>query len=268
MAVDHPIDTDDGAIPRAVRRFVRNRLFELFGFGVFAASAAAGVALATWSPADPSLNRAIDGPIVNLLGYGGAVVADELMQFLGLASIAALAVPLAWSARLMSHDPVPRPIKSVLAWIATVLAAAGFVALLPSPSSWPLEAGLGGQAGDVLRDGLLTVLGLGLKNVFATFVAAVALAGSAILSATVATGIGRSETSLLTRLFGETVSDAMLSVAGAIQHAYLGWRARAALKRALLPAPAPQPISDPKSESRFLRLIGIVGAALLARRGN
>ncbi|MFL5260175.1 MAG: DNA translocase FtsK 4TM domain-containing protein [Hyphomicrobiales bacterium] len=264
MAVDHPIDTDDGAIPRAVRRFLRNRLFELFGFGLFSAGAAAGVALATWSPADPSLNRAIGGPVANLLGYAGAVIADELMQFLGLASIAAVAVPLAWSARLMSHDPIPRPVKSVLGWMATVLAAAGFLALLPSPHSWPLEAGLGGQAGDVLRDALLSVLALGLKNLFATFVAAMMLAGTAILSATVATGIGRSETSLITRVFGETVSEAMLSLTGAIQHAYLGWRARAALKRALRPAPAPQP--EPAGESRFIRLAGIVGAILHSRR--
>src|SRR3954467_14805542 len=127
MAVDHPIDTDDGAIPRAVRRFVRNRLFEVFGLALFFASAAVGVALATWSPADPSLNRAIDGPVSNLLDYGGAVIADELMQFLGLASLAVAAVPMAWSARLMSHDSIPHPIKSAFAWVMTALAAAGFL---------------------------------------------------------------------------------------------------------------------------------------------
>ena len=84
MALDHPIDTDDGAVPAAVRRFIRHRLLELAGFVLFATDVAAGLALATWSPSDPSFNRAIDGDPANLLGYPGAVIADELMQLLGL----------------------------------------------------------------------------------------------------------------------------------------------------------------------------------------
>ena len=179
MALDHPIDTDDGAVPAAVRRFIRNRLFEIAGFALFAGTVALGTALASWSPSDPSFNRAIDGDPVNLLGYPGAVISDELMQLLGLASIAVIAVPLAWSARLMMHSGIARPIRSFLAWIACLFLLAGFLALLPPLSSWPLVAGLGGQAGDVLKDACLAALTLGLKNMFAIFIAG-GLAGTAL----------------------------------------------------------------------------------------
>src|SRR5205823_305211 len=239
MALDHPIDTDDGAVPAAVRRFIRNRLLEIAGFALFAGTVALGTALASWSPSDPSFNRAIDGDPVNLLGYPGAVISDELMQLLGLASIAVIAVPLAWSARLMMHSGVARPIRSLLAWIACVFLFAGFLALLPSPTSWPLAAGLGGQAGEVLKDAFLTVLTLGLKTVFAIFVAGLSFALGALLFAATATGLGRSETGLVTRIFGDRLSDIILACAGAVHHAYLGWRARSALTRRSMPEPVP-----------------------------
>src|SRR5207249_3996825 len=136
-----------------------------------------------------------------------------------------------WSARLMMHSTVIRPIRSLLAWVACVFLFAGFLALLPSPSSWPLVAGLGGQAGDVLKDAFLTVLTLGLKAVFAVFVAGLTFALGAVLFAATATGIGRGETGLVTRIFGDRLSDVILASAGAVHHAYLGWRARSTLKR-------------------------------------
>ena len=55
MAYDHPIETDDGAIPVTLRRFLRNRLYELVALVMFAAIIAVALSLATWSIADPSL---------------------------------------------------------------------------------------------------------------------------------------------------------------------------------------------------------------------
>jgi DNA segregation ATPase FtsK/SpoIIIE, S-DNA-T family len=264
MAFDHPIDTDDGAVPQAVRRFIRNRLFELAGFALFCANVAVGLALASWSPGDPSFNRAIDAMPVNLLGYPGAVISDELMQLLGLGSILVIAVPLAWSARLMMHQGVSRPVRSVLAWVACVFLCSGFLALLPSPSLWPLEAGLGGMSGDVLKAACLTVLTLGLKTVFSTFVAGLIFAGGTLFTATAATGIGRRETSLLTRLFGEKLSDGIVSMTGAIHHAYLGWRARAALrKRELRPEPPPMP--EEEASPSFASRLALLFASLFLR---
>ena len=59
---------------------------------------ALGLALLTWSVADPSLNHATNAPVHNLLGKPGAIAADFAMQLLGLACIAALAPPrfLGW----------------------------------------------------------------------------------------------------------------------------------------------------------------------------
>ncbi|MGE3872670.1 MAG: DNA translocase FtsK [Parvibaculaceae bacterium] len=192
-AIDHPIDTDDGAVPAAIRRFLRNRLMEFLGFLCFALCLGVGVALATWSPSDPSLSRAVDDAPSNLLGYPGAIVSDQLMQLFGLGVVAVIALPLLWSMRLMTHHPVIRPIRSFFAWIVFVFTLSAFLAMIPAPEGFALEAGFGGQAGEVLKSALLTVLNLGFKGFFAVLVAAALFGAGAVFAGAAAAGFGRSD---------------------------------------------------------------------------
>ena len=53
------------------------------GFAVLALAAS----LVSWRADDPSLSHAVDAPVHNLMGFGGAVAADLMMQFLGLAAV-------------------------------------------------------------------------------------------------------------------------------------------------------------------------------------
>ncbi|MGE0238850.1 MAG: DNA translocase FtsK [Parvibaculaceae bacterium] len=200
VAIDHPIDTDDGAVPAAIRRFLRNRLMELLGFLCFTLCVAVGVALATWSPTDPSLSRAVDGEPGNLLGYPGAIISDQLMQLFGLGVVAAIALPLLWSMRLMTHHPVSRPIRSVFAWILFVFALSAFLAMIPPPQGFALEAGFGGQAGEVMKSAVLAVLNLGFKGFFASFVAAALFGAGAVMTGAAATGFSRTDGALSTAI--------------------------------------------------------------------
>src|SRR5262245_4318401 len=175
MAYDHPIETDDGAIPGTLRRFLRNRLYELVALLMFAAIIAVALSLATWSIADPSFNHAVDATPGNLLGYPGAVIADELMQLLGLGVLFVIAIPSAWAARLLGHQSVARPIRSVFLFVFAVFIGAGFMSALPIPANWALAAGLGGNAGDIVHGGLATLLGLILDPFFAGLAAATIL---------------------------------------------------------------------------------------------
>ena len=77
MALNHSIETDESTIPAALRRFLRKRMFELTGLLMFAVVVVVGLALASWSPADPSFNHATSGKPLNWLGYPGAYVADR-----------------------------------------------------------------------------------------------------------------------------------------------------------------------------------------------
>ena len=171
MAYQPSYDTDDSAVPAAVRVFFKRRLFELAGVTLFLALIATGLSLASWSVDDPSLNHALDKAATNWLGYPGAVVADELMQFFGLGVLVFLAVPVRWAVGFLSHEGLTRPIGRVLSWIGCSLAASAALSALTAPASWSLASGLGGNAGDVAHSLLMMIFGLVLSGTAAKLAA-------------------------------------------------------------------------------------------------
>ncbi len=231
MAYDHPIETDDGAIPGTLRRFLRNRLYELVAFVMFAAIIVVALSLATWSIADPSFNHAVDATPGNLLGYPGAVIADELMQLLGLGVLFAIAIPSAWAARLLGHQPVYRPIRSLFVFVIAIFIGAGFMSALPTPANWALAAGLGGNAGDIVFGGLTALFAIGIDHFFAALAAALILAILTIITSFIAAGIALRRIAWLGGLFHRLGVDALANTTGAAQHAWLSSRARARTRR-------------------------------------
>jgi DNA segregation ATPase FtsK/SpoIIIE, S-DNA-T family len=170
MAVHDPYETDDSAIPEALRRFMRHRAYELSGLILLSGVMLSGIALATWSAQDPSFNHATDASPVNWLGYPGAAWADLLSQYLGLASLAFIFLPLAWVYRLLAHRDLVGFRSSLLQWILAVLGAALLASSLPTPAVWPLSGGLGGQAGDTVAGLVSTTVSIGLKPVIAQLI--------------------------------------------------------------------------------------------------
>ena len=189
-AIDRSIDSlsflSDG-----MRDALRRRLREIAGVALIVLALLLGAALATWSVQDPSFSHATNTPVRNLLGIGGATVADLLMQLLGLAAVA-LVLPIAlWGWRLASHRPLRRERIRLLVWIAAMLLAAAFAACLPRSPAWPLPVGLGGVVGD----GLLRLpLWLAGSHVALTKLAVAALTGcGALLAFAIAAGFGWQE---------------------------------------------------------------------------
>src|SRR5512146_2186642 len=104
-------------LPEAVRDALRRRLRELGGLALIALATLLALALATWSVQDPSLSHATNAPIRNMLGAPGAIVADLLIQLLGVAALA-LVLPVAiWGWRLATHRPLQRERIRLLFWL-------------------------------------------------------------------------------------------------------------------------------------------------------
>ncbi|WP_346912111.1 DNA translocase FtsK [uncultured Roseibium sp.] len=163
-----------------IKRFVKRNVAGFCGLCVIAFAAALAAALATWSVTDPSLNHATEEPVRNALGTPGAVIADILMQTIGLATAVFLVPVVLWGWRLLAGHALRIGRKRLVYWFAGSVLAAGALAALPVPESWPLPTGLGGFFGDAVHavPGMITdnftegaatiigVLGLGLPAIF------------------------------------------------------------------------------------------------------
>ena len=138
---------DDGY---GLRGFLRRMVTRASGLGAFMMVAFCLAALGTWNVADPSFSHATDNPIQNAMGYPGAVISDILMQFFGLASVAALLPGVAWGIWLASARQVRRIPVRLAAWLAGAALAAGMIGCVEAPPTWPLPSGLGGVIGDLV----------------------------------------------------------------------------------------------------------------------
>src|SRR5258708_30442355 len=120
----------DKAMPRAAQLSVRGfghrwrggaemlggfgqRLFEGLGVALVLVGLLLLLALLTYNPRDISLDTAVDAPPHNFLGRDGALIADLLVQSVGLAAYLVPAVLLGWAIRLLLGQAIRRPLRAI-----------------------------------------------------------------------------------------------------------------------------------------------------------
>lgn len=130
----------------------------VLGYLVLATAAAAAVSLLTWNIADPSLTHAASGPVRNLLGPVGAIVADLVMQLLGLAGVLIILPPLFWALQLIGKGRLDGVRTKLLLAPAAVLLLACAASSLPRIASWPMPHNIGGLMGDLLLNAVTSIL--------------------------------------------------------------------------------------------------------------
>jgi len=242
-------------LPEALRDALRRRLRELGGLALLLVATLLALALATWSVHDPSLSHATNAPVRNVLGVSGAIVADLLIQLLGVAALA-LVLPIAiWGWRLATHRPLQRERIRLAFCVLAILLAAACTAALPRTPAWPLPVGLGGVVGDWMLRFPALLAGGTLSGLARAAVAIVTGAGTLVCFA-IAAGVGW-------RAGGRHVDDAVdderergsISL-GWITHGFLSLKARLAraLKRrpqARSPARRAAAPAHDRTEPRF-----------------
>jgi DNA segregation ATPase FtsK/SpoIIIE, S-DNA-T family len=156
---------------------VARQALPALGVALMVASALFCLALLTYHPGDPSLGTATDAPPRNYLGHNGAVIADLLLQYLGLAAYLLPLVTLGWAFGLLLQNPVRRPLrKLILLPVALALGAAAFAVLRTDG----VPASGGGVIGSLLL-GLAGRAGLDAAELTLAMIAA-ALVGPLLLS--------------------------------------------------------------------------------------
>ncbi len=160
--------TNPGAgsiLPESVTEFLKRRVSEIIGLSLGVGGLLFLVALLSYAPGDPSLNSASNGGPNNLLGLGGAYIADLLLQSLGVVSALPALVLFIWGVQTMRKNP-PTLVWARLGLLLLALMLLSLaLSALPIPSGWPLATRLGGVIGSVLLErgtDLINAAALGL----------------------------------------------------------------------------------------------------------
>ncbi|MDB5490433.1 MAG: Cell division protein FtsK, partial [Micavibrio sp.] len=150
----------DALIPESLQAFIANRLVDGFGLVLALAGLALLVAMATYSPADPSMNTSGKPGVAihNWMGGGGAWVADLLLQTIGLAGALFGIIIGFWGVRIIRRHPIrPLTLRLSLMIAATLLAAIAF-ARVPS-FGWMVNPWMGGSGGTLMLDRISSLFG-------------------------------------------------------------------------------------------------------------
>jgi DNA segregation ATPase FtsK/SpoIIIE, S-DNA-T family len=113
--------------------------------------------LATYNQTDPSLNQATANTASNIGGYGGALIADLMLQFLGLSSVLVALIPLAWGVKLLKGSNISFLQVRLSLLIITLVLTACLLTKIDPPIWWSIKGGLGGSIGMTLHDSLFSL---------------------------------------------------------------------------------------------------------------
>ena len=154
-------------LPFGTGAFFRRRLIELAGLMLLLLGTALALAFFGYHPTDPSLNTATEGAALNPLGLAGAIVADLVLQSLGLSGYLVSLVSVVWGWRLMTKKTNPHFWFSLAALPLSLILAAIALSVLPPPQGWPVSFGGGGFTGQRLLSLLVewtSELGAGMST--------------------------------------------------------------------------------------------------------
>ena len=160
---------------RAFTPTKNRRLNELVGFLLFVSATLLFLALASYSPLDPSLNTAgslSSGSAHNWIGLFGAMLSDLLLQSIGVFVFAAPLMLGLLGARWFKSKPVASPGAKALGAAILLIFTPALLALLPWHLRWMHAVAIEGLLGRIVGDVLLHYFNtLGAYIVCATVVA-------------------------------------------------------------------------------------------------
>ena len=155
------------------------RLNELIGFLLCVSALLLFLALASYSPLDPSLNSAsvLTGSHAarNWIGILGAYLADVVLQGLGLGSFLLPVFLFILGARWFRSRAVQAPIAKTLGAIWLLMFVPALLAILPGHFRWVGAIPIEGLAGRILGDVLIHYLNVAGAYIVCVTVLAVAL---------------------------------------------------------------------------------------------
>ncbi len=136
--------------------FSKRRVAELIGLALFMGAVFMTLSLVSFDPSDPSMNVATTGGVHNWMGIAGSYFADPTLQLLGITSLLLILVSLAWGWRLFRGLRVTHLWLRIVSLLASMVLGASVLSMIEAPLTWPVDNGLGGAIGALVKGKMLT----------------------------------------------------------------------------------------------------------------
>ncbi len=145
-------------LPAGAKEFLIKRTIEICGLLLGACAIMLALILASYTPGDPSWNSASPHNVQNLMGPIGAYMADIMVQSFGLACAVPVLVLFSWAWRITSKQMVSNLWMRIIILCSAAFLLSIALNAIPTPDAWPLRSGLGGVAGMILTQRLISFL--------------------------------------------------------------------------------------------------------------
>ncbi|MGB1539593.1 MAG: DNA translocase FtsK, partial [Rickettsiales bacterium] len=141
-----------------LRPFIRSGTVEFTGYTLIVFALFLAISLISYSPTDPSANRATSEPVANWGGTPGAYLADLVLQFIGLSGIFLVFVLAVWGGKLVVQKALTYAPLRVATLFMALPGVAALLAWISAPLAWPIITGLGGVVGVFVKTKLAALL--------------------------------------------------------------------------------------------------------------
>ena len=171
----------DPIFDSTTQALIERRGKELIGLALLALAVGFAMLIGSYSPDDPGLLAATEGPTRNMLGPLGAAIASPLAVVIGKGAWGIVIGLAGWGLRFLTHIGEERALgRALFIPIAIALGSVYASTLLPG-AGWSHAFGLGGLFGDTVLGALLAILpgsaAIGLKLLTLIFFVATLVVG-------------------------------------------------------------------------------------------
>ena len=136
-----------------INNFVKDRIIELSGILLILAGAFLSASILSYSPSDPNFIYNPDNvDIKNIGGFYGSVIADLLLQSVGLVSIFLIINLFSWGLKLISQKKIINFISRIFFTLVYIIFGTTCINITFNDSFWLIDNGNSGFVGRVIKE--------------------------------------------------------------------------------------------------------------------
>ena len=152
-----------------INSFIKYRLIELSGALLILSGIFFLASIVSYSPSDPNFIYTPENiEIKNFGGYYGSIIADFLLQSIGVISFFIVLNLFFWGFKLVTEKKVSNFISKVFFILIYIISGTTFINIFNNDSFWLIDNGNGGFVGRIVKENFHSITAL-IENQYVVF---------------------------------------------------------------------------------------------------